>query len=237
MASSMLNDAIAAATDHMVRLYELSGGVSHDGEKGAFREFFIAELIRPCLPFQFGVGSGVVIDAYKRQSRQSDLIIYDNRLLPPVILTKDRGLYPIDSVLAVIEVKSTLKSTHYKSMFEAARLFSPTADNNPNCLRIATLGTLEGNQTFYPLYAVFGYTSDSDRDEFERLEKRFPGGREHIRLICVLNKGVWSCSGGGRTQNDQGKNAIRFLLFLLNRIEEVANSRGKYRLEDWLSLE
>ena len=31
-------------------MYELSGGVDHDGEMGAFREYFVAELLRPTLP-------------------------------------------------------------------------------------------------------------------------------------------------------------------------------------------
>jgi hypothetical protein len=117
----MLRDVIIAAAENMARLYELSGGVAHDGEKGAFREFFLAEIIRPFVPKHFGVGSGVIVDAYGNQSKQSDVVIYDNQLIPPILLSGDRGIFPIDSVLVVVEVKSTLKSSHYKTLVEAGR--------------------------------------------------------------------------------------------------------------------
>ena len=227
----MLRKAIIAATQNMMRLYELSGGVSHDGEKGAFREFFMAELIRPCLPRHFGVGSGVVVDAYGHQSKQTDIIIHDHRLIPPILLSGDRGIFPIDSVLAVIEVKSTLKASHYEALVEAARRLAP---DSPSGLRIARPGTREGNKTTYPLCAVFGYTADADRDEFERLEEQVPGGSQYVRLVGVLDKGVWSLSGGSHRRNDAGENAVRFLALLLNRLEDTADSRGKYRLQDWL---
>lgn len=233
----MLRDAIIAATENMARLYELSGGVAHDGEKGAFREFFLAELIRPFVPKHFGVGSGVIVDAYGHQSKQSDVVIYDHRLMPPILLSGDRGVFPIDSVLAVVDVKSTLKASHYKTLVEAGRRVFPRTSENPNGLTIATPGTLDDNQTTYPLYAVFGYTSDAYRDEFERLEDQVTGGKHYIRLIGVLNKGVWSISGGTQLSDNIGQNSVRFLTLLLNRIEDTAGSRGNYRLQDWLSLQ
>lgn len=230
----MLRKAIIAAAENMVKLYELSGGVSQDGEKGAFREFFLAELIRPYIPSHFGVGSGVVVDAYERQSRQSDIIIYDHRLMPPIMLAGDRGIFPIDSVLVVIEVKSTLEARHYQTLVDAGRRFFPNAEDHPNALRIATPGELKGHEAVYPLYAVFGYTADADRDEFERLEEQVPGGSDYIRLIGVLNKGVWSISDEVRLNDNIGENAVRFLALLLNRLEDTAKSRGDFRVQDWL---
>lgn len=234
----MLQKAIEAATENMRRLYELSGGVEHDGEKGAFREFFIAQLIRPCIPAHFGVGSGIVVARNEQQSRQSDVIIYDRRLLPPILLAGDRGIFPIDNVLAVVEVKSILKASHYRTLVDAACRFFPPAPDNPNGLPIATPGRINGEagttQTTWPLYAVFAYTADADKDEFERLEEQVPGGADRIRLIGVLDKGVWSQSGGTCLDFDPEKNSVRFLKLLLNRIEETAGSRGRYRLQDWL---
>ena len=37
---NLLIKSISTYTQNMKNLYELSGGVEHDGEKGAFREFF-----------------------------------------------------------------------------------------------------------------------------------------------------------------------------------------------------
>jgi hypothetical protein len=131
----------------------------------------------------------------------------------------------------VIEVKSTLKASHYKALVEAARRLAP---DNPSGLRIATPGTLEGNETIYPLCTVFGYTADAGRDEFERLDEQVPGGSRYIRLVGVLDKGAWSLDAGAQLKEDAGENAVRFLALLLNKLEDTAHSRGRYRLQDWL---
>lgn len=238
----MLRDAIIAATENMSRLYELSGGVDNDVEKGAFREFFVAQLIRPFVPAHFGVGSGVVVDSNGKQSRQTDVIIYDRRLLPPILLAGDRGIFPIDSVLRVIEVKSLLRASDYKTLIDAARYFCPPSSlDNPSGLAIAIPGRLKDEkgreQAIWPLYAVFAYKSDADRDEFERMEEQVPDGRKYISLIGVLNKGVWTVSLGQKSpyiSNSPGEIGVTFLKMLLNRLEEAAKSRGEYRLQDWL---
>lgn len=235
----MLREAIVAATENTIRLYELSGGVIQDVEKGAFREFFVAGLIHPLLPHHFGVGSGVVVSSNGMQSRQSDIIIYDRRLLQPILLAGDRGIFPIDSVLAVIEVKSILQATHYETLVDAARRLSSPTEENPNGLPIATEGTRVGDrgqkQALWPLYSVFSYTADAARDEFERLEAKAPDGINYIRLIGVLDKGVWSRREGSFPDDKPENNSVKFLIYLLNRLEETAASRGKFRLQDWLS--
>jgi len=119
-------------------------------------------------------------------------------------------------------------------LVDAGRRFGPNVEDNPNGLRIATPGALDGNQTIYPLYAVFGYTADADRDEFDRLEEQVPGENQCIKLIGVLDKGVWSRSDGIHLSGNIGENAVRFLTLLLNRLEDTTESRGRYRLQDWL---
>jgi len=236
----MLIEAIRAVTKNMCAMYELSGGVEQDVEKGAFREFFVAQLIRPFMPPHFGIGSGVLVDYYERQSRQSDVIIYDRRLLPPILLAGDRGIFPIDSVLAVIEVKSCLKASDYSLLEDASRRVSPYSEDNPQGLHIKTKARTPNGKARYPLYAVFAYTSDAiHKDEAERLEEQVPNSYNFIRLICVLDKGVWSYNEAKekcmRHNDVEDENiSVRFLLQLLNKLEDVAEQRGKYRLQDWI---
>lgn len=230
----MLRRAIENATDHLLSSYSLVGGVDHDGEKGAFREFFLAQLIKPLLPHQFGVGAGVVVAANGEQSRQTDVVIFDRRKLPPILLTGDRGLFPIDSVLAAVEVKSQLKSSDYPQLVAAARRLAPRDSDNPSGLTIMTRGTGVNGETKYPLCVAFAYTSDAQRDEFERLEEQCPGGSHFLRVVCVLDKGLWIQGQLPSRQSEQKTNACAFMLAVLNRLEEVAGSRGEYRLQDWI---
>ncbi len=228
----MLRRVIMNATEHLRSSYELSGGVEHDGEKGGFREFFLANFLKPLLPHQFGVGSGVVVDFNSQQSKQTDVIIYDRRKLPPLMLAGDRGLFPIDSVLCTIEVKSCLKAEHFGQLVDAAKL---VASPHGVGLRIATPGNNPNGDTTYPLCAAFAYTSDARfKDEFARLEEQSPGGSEYLRVLCVLDKGIWIQNAAPRLSPILGENATEFVLAIFNRLEDVSASRGQYRLQDWL---
>jgi hypothetical protein len=238
MLENMLKRSIRTYTQNMKNFYELSGGVEHDGEKGAFREFFLTQLIKPLIPYHFGVGSGVVEDFTGKQSHQTDVIIYDRRLLPPTLLAGDRGIFPIDSVLCAIEVKSVLKSSHYKDIIRSARYFYPKKEDNPNGLFIARPGNLKGGtETTYPLFSVFAYTSDADKDERERLEEQVPGGSYYARVIGVLDKGVWSYQNGKFLDQNEINNSLKFLNLTLDRLEETAKSRGDYSLKEWFCLQ
>lgn len=235
-----LRDVVLTRIRHMKRLYRLSGGVRHDGEKGAFREFFVAELLRPMLPDHFGLGSGVVVEKSGRQSPQVDIVIYDRRLLPPVMLAGDRGIYPIDSVLAVCEVKSRLMAKHYGQILNAAGYFRPPAgspNGHPDGLAIATPFKNEGGG-FWPLFAVFAYQSTAKtKSEPERLREkmRMPEDAGTVQLITVLDRGLWVDFGQGlQEESDKSNVGPLFLVHLLNRLEDTAQNRGSFRLQDWI---
>jgi hypothetical protein len=229
-----MTEVIRARIKHMQTLYELSGGVKHDGEMGAFREFFVAELLRPVLPHQFGVGSGVVIEKGGRQSPQLDVIIFDRRGVPPLLLAGERGLYPVDGVLAVCEVKSTLKAAHYKQAGLAARHFHPAHAEH---LKIET--GRDGGAPIYPLYPVFGFTADAkDKPEPDRLIEQLPDAKDHdtIRLITVLDKGLWLWNGTAyEAEPKRERVGEMFVLHLLNLLESTAKSRSQFRLQEWIT--
>lgn len=239
----MLKQTIEIATKRLEDLYKLVDVIEHKGEQGIFRELFISQLIHPLLPFQFGIGSGIVIDKTLKQSRQCDLIIYDRRLLPPILVAEGRGIFPIDSVLAVVEIKSKLKAQDYRQFSDAARRLSP---GNKESLHIYTDGKIENRdnksgriryQAIYPLYAAFAYTSSSAESEVDRLFKFAPDHENSIRLIGVLDKGIWWFNKD-KWESEPNKNEIenstKFLMYLLNKLTDTANSRGDYRLQPWI---
>ncbi|MEX0966102.1 MAG: DUF6602 domain-containing protein [Bacteroidia bacterium] len=80
----------------------------HKLNKGEIRELFLNELLSNFITEQFGIGTGIIVDSYGNQSHQIDVILYDNRILPPMIKNSNLGVYPLESVLAVIEVKSSI---------------------------------------------------------------------------------------------------------------------------------
>jgi len=67
------------------------------------------------LPPIVHIGSGKVVDFEGKKSRQIDIIVYDSRF-PTFEIQSGMGIYLLEGVIAIIEVKSTLTR---KSLFEA----------------------------------------------------------------------------------------------------------------------
>jgi hypothetical protein len=67
------------------------------------------------------VCSSDLVDHYGNQSNELDIILYDERITPPVLLTASEGIVPCHSVLATIDVKAGLNKTELKKAVENAR--------------------------------------------------------------------------------------------------------------------
>jgi hypothetical protein len=83
--------------------------VRHPGEVGRSRENVLREFLESFCPRGFEFGTGFVFDAHGRMSRQQDIIIYRNSY-HPIFNIGGIHHYPVESVVAVIEVKSNLDS-------------------------------------------------------------------------------------------------------------------------------
>jgi hypothetical protein len=56
------------------------------------------------------VATGILISAEDQQSAQQDIVIYDKRVLPPILFEGGPVVVPVESALATIEVKSCLSA-------------------------------------------------------------------------------------------------------------------------------
>jgi hypothetical protein len=98
-----------------------SSSIKHSLLKGRLREIVVSELIQPFLTPHTKIATGTIVDHYGNQSNQIDVILYDERITPPVLLTASEGIIPCHSVLATIEVKSSLNRTELRKAVENAR--------------------------------------------------------------------------------------------------------------------
>lgn len=98
-----------------------SGMLEHQGLKGRLREIVVEELIRPFLNPHIKTATGSIVDAYGNQSRQIDVILYDEQVTPPILFSEGEGVIPCHSVVATIEVKSTLSRGELRNVVENAR--------------------------------------------------------------------------------------------------------------------
>jgi len=155
--------------------------LSHPGVKGTARENALMHYLRPHIPDKFEFSEGIIIDSFDHQSRQVDVIIHD-RIATPFLQDRDlANVIPIESVYAVIEVKSTLTKDELTKCVE-----------NIKSVRSLKKNTITG-QISPTLGFVFAYDADST---LETIYKNFLEQSNHltpeqqITCICVLNKGL-----------------------------------------------
>ena len=224
-ASSLVRDFISRAKD----LKDLT----HKLTKGELRELFVSRVLKSFLTNQFGMGSGVVINREGQQSRQTDIVIYDNRIILPFIKEQTIGVYPAESVIATVEIKTTLNQTALKGADAAAK------ELKEDVFAKVDFG-------FEPLCAVFGF-----RGGFKALGEQGTGedwlkkNIDHLFDICVAGKYSWANVGNkgwtiGTSESDVYDETKRFIALLLDNIRTQSQTRHKYFVEnnhwDWLSM-
>ncbi len=86
----------------------------HPSEYGRYREKICIELLKFFIPKKISIGDGFIITNNDKVSSQCDLIFYDNFLTPKLQTKEMKTFYTIESVAAIIEVKSILKRIDLK---------------------------------------------------------------------------------------------------------------------------
>lgn len=82
----------------------------HPGEYGEYREELLKRFLNLYIPENYGISSGFIIASNGEISHQSDIIIYDKRKTPKIQNLESQRFFPIETVLGVGEVKSTINS-------------------------------------------------------------------------------------------------------------------------------
>ncbi|MCA2017133.1 hypothetical protein LDJ79_13485 [Vibrio tritonius] len=84
--------------------------IFHPGEFGQYRERAVEELLKLCIPQNFGITNGFIITQDNRKSTQCDLIIYDKQSCPKLVDSSHTHFIPVEAVIAIGEVKSQIRS-------------------------------------------------------------------------------------------------------------------------------
>ncbi len=218
---------------------EAAAGFSHQGVKGSVLELLISQLFEPLLPADIGVGTGQIIDAYSgKMSGQIDIILYNKAILPPVLVDEKLGVFPIESVLYTIEVKTTLNATELRMAHESAK------DLASNFGYLPGLKDEYGKEKHHSIEklrsVVFALNSDltgNGLNEAERYKKLYGEDTAHIRAICVAGKEYWYDNGNYWVGFKDGENFDEVLAFIggvTNTYRTVSASRGQPCLGNYI---
>ncbi len=152
--------------------------VQHRGEQGRESEVALARLLGSFVPQRFGIGTGLLIDAEDHSSRQMDLVVFEQSDEPAVLAQTTQLLYPVEAVVACIEVKTTIRN---EAIEDCAR-------------KKASITALEPRRRHpdgsrHPLFFVLGYSaSPLPATVYETLKGLPTAGRPDV--IAVLEPGL-----------------------------------------------
>lgn len=251
MARTVITNYTARIVRDLVeRAKELKGPSQLNLIHGELKELFIAGMLKKFLPSPLGVGSGTVINMNGTRGRQTDVIIYDNRILPPFIQEQHLGVYPVESVIATIEVKTTLSRCGIEQAKQAASVLDEIAEEEGRLLRDKRRYKWPIDP---PVCAVFGFRMRG-RKLFldEKAGKDYLAGcPKHLFDVCVPGKFCWANVGrkgwtlvrgqeGPRGWGPDYAETARFIALLVDNARTIATRRVSLMCNrrehfDWLT--
>lgn len=102
-----LKEVFRVREENLKRLFDIK--ISHNPSDGRFREDLIKTIL-DIIPQRYSVRNGFVVDSDGNLSNEMDLIIFDDVYVPRFFM-ESYSVIPIESVVAVVQVKTTLDST------------------------------------------------------------------------------------------------------------------------------
>lgn len=166
-----IESVITSLNREVLERLELSKSISHPGESGRAREQIITDYLSGILPKSIRIGTGFVIDAQGGVSNQIDIVIYRDDYHSVLEVGRIKH-FMIESVLAVIEVKASIKDA--KTLQSAIRNIQSVKKldrtNNGTNITFPTGRKLEAkkfqHQVFGAIITENSLSTDSLKKEF-----------------------------------------------------------------------
>ena len=164
----------------------------HPGELGAGIEHILRDFLKTYLPNNYSVGSGFIRDTNGRRSDQMDVVINDDAIFAPFPYEETRHLYLVESVAAVVQVKTTLDSTQLKDALDNLNSAMQLRKKRRGELAVRTeWGKATSDLVRSYVFAFGSGTSlKTLRDTFRQFyDAREIEEREEASMVGVLDKG------------------------------------------------
>jgi hypothetical protein len=151
--------------------------VRHEGERGRENEAALGRILGSFVPQRYGVGSRLLIDSQDQYGQQTDLVVFDQADEPSALAQTTQLLFPIESVLASIEVKTTLRKEDIADCLEKQQslLALKPARSYPD-------------ESIHPLFVVLAYSAGPSPQTIVKHFVDAKGAKPD--LLCVLRPGL-----------------------------------------------
>ena len=210
--------------------------------KGQLRELLVSKFLLKYLTNDFGIGSGIIINQKEEQSTQTDIIVYDKRIIPPFIKELNLGIFPAESVVATIEVKSWISKSDIIEYSEKVNYLLNNLYNPASCI-------YKDYVFMKPYCSIIGFYDnckfkyDNTSDNRKIIENWINMNTTNLFGICLIGKFSWlrvmRQEGVVHLRSEFNDQTKAFFAILLDNIRTRAHMRyfrvlGRH--SDWLSL-
>lgn len=226
------------AEDQLWLGFERARAKVHRGSRGSSREDALATFLTEQLPARFGVTTGEAVDAGDRRSGQLDVVIYDRNATVPLLAEKSGDLLPAESLLAVVEVKSTLTKEALVQSANAAKAISRLRPYEASFVAPRKDGLAAGDGMHRCQYSIVAFGSDLAKGEWHAAEwKRFTEAmatasvdQDKVDRVLVLDRGMLvPPSQTARLEPNGGKGMLReWFLHMTNFLVREAARRPAF---------
>jgi len=260
---TLIQDNAIRIIEDLIKKSELfstkqNDGLENESVKGYLREIFVSDVLNFFLPHHLGIGSGIIINHKGQQSNQTDIIIYDKRILPPFIYGGGVGIYPAESVIATIEVKSYLRDSKAQELEEAEKSARKLHEEiyNKDGFDESCQGYIDGPSFLKPICAVIGLRQDDKLAISKKLlinneeSRNYLGGIKYLSVICHAKQYSWinfdrpeysppNYTGWKHDTGNALQETIRFIALIIDRTRTLSERRLDEFLNqhwDWVSI-
>lgn len=87
----------------------------HPSEYGTYREAICKDFLRLLTPEYLEINTGFLINTSEEISTQCDIVIFDSQSSPLIENTERQRFYPVETTVAIGEIKSTMSKSEFKS--------------------------------------------------------------------------------------------------------------------------
>lgn len=214
----------------------ISPKLNHPYLIGKSKEILLDQLIKPMLALKYSTGSGKIADAHNNISSEVDVVIFSKELIPPILFSENLGVYPSESVLSCIEVKSMLDEPQLRDVFNKYEVIKAKIkyiagqyDENDKSVE---------HELFDFTRELFAFNSVKDIfDKYKNIDKNW-NTEPVINNFCVIGVGWWGFCAKKWTfvpSDADHEEVIVYLSTLVNTLSKVAESRKTPRIDQYLT--
>lgn len=220
----------------------------HSYQQGYFYEELLRLFLQKFFPPSIGVARGFIVDSDDNISNELDIIIFDKNKTPVFYSAGDLRIIPIETVYAVIEVKTKITSSIIKKQIfphlESINVLNKKALLDPDEKMLDT----KAKKFEAPImYGVFAFSSsklsditDTINDYYSKNDKK---PKEKIDSICVLGKGVifhmykvvipFASSSSEMKSFNNTNGALKWFFGMINDVVSTVDIKGGIRYSQY----